>query len=563
MADVSATTSTTATAATNSASYTYSSSSSDIDWTALVDSMVLAKELPADTIDVKITENETKIAAYQEMQSLLQAVADAADTIRGTDNSLTANDDAFSTREAYLTAQGDVDAASAVVITVANDADIATYDLQIIQIATVQKVSSAAYEESAAELALEGTFTLALEGMESVDITVTADMSLREIAERINDSTDTTGVQASVIKVSESDYQLILSGTDTGRAISITAASGTDVATALGITTSDGAFANELQASQDAIIRLDGVEITRDSNDIDDVIDGVTFNLYQPTGEDASITIEVSPDLNTIKTSITTLVDAYNAYREWAITQQATASGGGASDDAALFANGTLRMANSAIADALSTIIDSESMALLGLTYDNNNMLELDDSTLNTALLNDLDQVENLLNFQMTSSSSDVALLSRSDSMPSELTLDIEVDETGAVTSVSVDGDASLFTINDARIIGAAGSAYEGITFVFTGDTSQSATLAFTAGIVERLFNAADGYANADDSILTSVITDLSETNEDLDERASDIRSRAEDYRDTLTTRYAAYQAAIEEAQSTLDYLEAYLNLGD
>lgn len=555
-------TSSTTTSSTSS-TYTYSSSSSDVDWDALVELAVSAKTQKADSIDVKIEDNELKIAAYQEMQSLLQDLVSVAEDIRGTANSLTANDDIFSLRDAYLTGTGGVDAESAVVVTAENGTETGTYDLQILQLATTQKVAGSAYADSTSELGLSGTFSLGLNDMEIVEFEVTADMTLDEVAELINKDNDTTGVSATVLQVSEGNHRLVLSGTQTGQEITMTSVSGDDIGNALGLTETDGSFTDELQAAQDAIITLDGIEITRSTNSIDDVIDGVSFSLYQETGSDASISVEIASDLTSIKDSITNLVDAYNAYREWAITQQEIASGGGAADGAILFGDSTLRNANSDLSDALSTIIDNDSMALLGLSYDNSNYLELDEDTLNDALLNDLDAVENLLAFQMDSSSTNIALLSRNGSMPESLTLDIQVDSDGKVLSASVDGDDSLFTISGSRIKGAEGSIYEGVTFVFTGNSSETVDLSFSTGLVETLFNETDAYSNSDDGVLTDLITSITETNDDLQEEADDIRSRAEVYQDNLTARYSEYQAAIEEAQSMLDYLDAISNSGD
>lgn len=555
------TTSTTSTT-TTSTSYSYSTSSSETDWDALIEVAVAAKEVRADTIDLKIEDNDATIAAYEEMQSLLQDIVSAAEAIRGTADSLTANDDIFSTRAAYLTAVGDVDAENAVVVTAEADATIATYDLQILQLASAQKIAGTAVEDKTAELGLSGTFSLQLENTEAVEIEVSEDITLMEIAEAINAKSNASGVSATVLEVSEGSYRLILSAGETGQQIVLSDVSGDDVTTSLGLTDGDGSFTSELQEAQSAIVVLDGIEITRTTNTIDDLIDGVTFNLYQETGEDNSISVDISNDLTSIKSSITALVDAYNAYREWAVTQQATSSAGGASDDAVLFGDGTLRTVNTAIADAFSTVIDTDSMALLGLTYDESNYLVLDETTLNEALLADVDAIENLLSFQMTSSSTDIALLNRSSSMPASLSLDIEVDSDGTITSVAVDGDSSLFTISGTRIKGAEGSIYEGITFVFTGDESQAIDLTFSSGIVEKLYSAIESYSNSDDGILEEMMTRLTETNEDLQEDADEIRSRAEAYRDTLAARYAAYQVAIEEAQSTLDYLEALLNSG-
>lgn len=559
MATVSSTTSTTTTAS----SYTYSSST-DIDWSALVEVAVAAKTAPADAIDVKIAANEVKIAAYEEMQSLLQAITSAADAMRGTTNSIVTKDDVFSLREAYLTSSSSsVTASSAVVVTAENGAQTGTYDLQILQLATTQKVASSDFSSRSSDLELSGTFSIGLEGMESVEITVTEDMSLSEIASAINAESATTGVQASVVKVTESTYRLVLSGTETGKEISLESISGDDIGQALGLTDSDGAFASEIQAAKQAIISLDGIEITRSTNTIDDVLDGISFTIYQTTGSDATISVEIANDLTSIKDAIVALVDAYNAYREWALTQQAVSSSGGASADATLFGDSTLRSANNAVASALSTMIDSSSMALLGLSYDTSNYLVLNETTLNSVLLNDLEALENILMFQFESSSEDLVLLSRNSSMPSELTLDIQVDSDGNLTGVSVNGDTSLFTVSDTRIKGAEGTIYEGMTLVFTGSTSQTVTIQTSSGIVEKLYNSVDLYSNSSSGLVSGLIDNLTEKNEDYSTRAADIRSRAETYRTNLTNRYASYQAAIEAANSTLLYLEALLNSGD
>ncbi|WP_319530769.1 flagellar filament capping protein FliD [uncultured Cohaesibacter sp.] len=557
-------TSTTTTTSSTSSSTSTSSSSSDIDWDALIESAVLTKQLTADRIESKITETETEIEAYSEMQTLLQAMQDSLEDLCGSVSSLTTQDDIFSAREAYLTGSGDVEASDALVVTADAGVDIQTYELNILQLAKSHKVASESQTTSSDPLELTGTFSLKLsDADEAVEIEIDEDMSLAEIAEAINNANEDTGITATVVQVSDDEYTLVLTADDTGKDIVYETVSGTDIGQSLGLTDEDGAFANELQESQLAIIELDGIEITRSSNTIDDVIDGVTFSLYQVTGEDSSISVEISQSLSDIKTAISNLVETYNAYREWAITQQEVSSDGGASEDATLFGDSVLRSVNSSIADALSTMIDSESMALLGLSYDENNYLELDEDELNDALLNDLDQIEDLLNFQYSIDNSDLALLYRNENMPSEMTIDIEVDEDGEVTNVLVNGQSGLFEVSGTRIVGVEGTDYEGITFVYTG--TENATIEFTssAGIAEKLYQSISSYADEDDSILTDLIASLEEKVETYEEEYDEEMELVEAYRDRLTELYASYQEQISEAESTLSYLEALLDSGD
>ncbi|MCV0424219.1 MAG: flagellar filament capping protein FliD [Roseibium sp.] len=543
---------------------------SDIDWDALIEAAVLEKQIPADTIEIKMLENEAEIAAYEEMQSLLQSMEDALDVIRGTDNTLTESDDVFSLRDAYLTGYGDVSAESAVVVTADDGIDVATYELKILQLATSQKAAGSVYEDSSAELGLSGTFTLSLDGTEldgdtssPYEISITEDMSLDEIAEEINTNSETSGVSAAVIQISDTEFRLVLSATETGQDIVMSTVSGDNIGQSLGLLNADGSYASELQASQDAIISVDGVEVTRDSNVIDDVVEGLTFSIYQETVDDDYISVEVSQSLTSIQDAIYSLVDSYNAYREWALTQQEVSSSGGAADDAVLFGDSILRGVNSDIAEGLSTIIDDESMALIGLSYDSSNYLEVDDEVLADALLTDSDAIESLLLFDMETSSSDLALLARTDTMPDELSLDIAVDEDGSVSGVSVDGEEGLFEVDGSRIVGVEGTAYEGISFVFTGSESQTVDMTFNPGLAENLYYAVNNYSDASDGLLTEIVTELSEQNTDYQEEYDSIISDADDYRDYLTELYASYQAEIDQAESDLEYLEALLNSGD
>lgn len=546
--------------ASNSSGTNSTSSSSDIDWNALIETAVQAKLARADTIDLKINSNQSKVAAYQNLQSLLTGITTAAQSLRAPSGVLASADDTFLNRAAYLTANGSVDASSSVSVSVKSGTDVGSYDLQVLQLAKAHKFSSAAVGSSTEDLGHDGVIALGVEGGDQVEIAISADMTLVEIAEAINNTTRTSGVQATVLKVSGSAYQLILTSAETGKTISASAVSGDDVLGGLGVLDDDGAPAHVLQEPQDAIIKLDGITITRDSNDIADLIEGMTFRLYQTTPADTSITVEVGADVSEVKSAVQALVDAYNAFREFAVSQQTLTSSGTASPDSVLFGDGTLRSATLAIYDALNRKIDEDAMALLGLTFDKNNYLVLDETALDDVLLSDLDAVQSFLSFQMESSSSDLMLLSRGTSTPSAFSLDVTTDASGALTSVSVNGDPSLFTVNGTRIIGSAGTIYEGYTLVYVGKSSGSIDVSFSTGIAELLYQTTHAVANNSTGTLQTLIDNLESTSDSLQTKSDSIRTSAETYRTNLTRRYAQYQAAIAAAESTQDYLTALLD---
>lgn len=560
MSTVSSTTSLISSSVSSSSTTSSSStsSSSDIDWSALITLAVNAKLAKADSVDLKITGNEAKIAAYQEMQTLLSAVTTAAQSLRAASGSSLASTNVFRNRAAYLTATGSVDAASSLAVTVTSGAAIGTHDITIEQLAKAHKVAGTGMTSKTADLDIDGVITVGT-GENLAAVTITADMSLAEIAEAINGVSSTSGVQASVLAVSSTEYRLVLTATTTGTEMSVAASYGDDVLATLGITDDSGAFANVLQAAQQAIFTVDGITLTRSVNDVSDVLDGVTLHLYQITPTDTSIAVEVDTDLSAVKAAIVALVDAYNAYRDFAYAQQQIPSSSN-SETTTLFGDGSLRNINAALSDAIATQIGSAGMALLGLSFDSSNKLVLDETTLDSALLSDLSAIESLLTFQMTSSSTSLMLLARGTQSVGDFTLDIETDSSGALVSASIDGDSSLFTISGTRIIGKTGTKFEGYTFVYAGSTSQSVAVSTQTGIAELLYNAANGAANSSTGTLAKLISNLTDYNTSLQAKSDDIRSRADTYQTNLTNRYAQYQAAIEAAESSLDYLTTLID---
>lgn len=554
-------TSASTTAVSSSSSTSSSSSSTDtssIDWDGLVEEAVNAKLSKADSIDLKITKNEAKSAAYESLQSLLSSLETAANALRAPSGSTAASTDAFKARTAYLTANGDVDASSSVSATIDAGSQIGSYSLTISQLAVSHKVASATQTSQTDELGYTGVMSVGTDGGTSADITISSDMSLAEIAEAINGQSSTTGVQASVLKVSSSSYELVLSGTSTGTTIAASTVSGDDVLGSLGVTSSDGSFADVLQEAKNAVFSIDGVEITRSTNDVDDVLDGVSLHLYQTTPDDTSITLEVGTDLSSVKTAVSNLVDAYNAYRDFAYEQQQIPSDSN-SDTTVLFGDGTLRNIGSDISSALNSTVNSRALSLLGLSFDQNNKLVLDEDTLDNALLSNLTDIQSLLSFQMTSSSSNLMLLSRGSEVPSAFTLDVTTDSSGNLTSASINGDSSMFSVSGTRIIGKTGTKYEGYTFVYTGG-SGSVDLSFSTGIAELLYNISDTASNTTDGTLQTLMDQITDTDNTLQDKSDDIRSDAATYKTNLTNRYAQYQAAIDKADSLRSYLEQLIN---
>ncbi len=555
---VAATTATTASTRTS-----YSQNRNEFDTDALVEAAVAARLARADSLETKVSANETTIAAYQEMQGLLLTMQESLQALRSDPSSSGRSDDVFRNRTGYLSSSTSTDPGSVMDVTVADGTALGAHEIEVVRIAKAERLGGGTVSSRTGDLGWAGTFTLGttLSGSSSsANVTVTADMSLDDIVDAINAETAATGVEASVIQVSGSGYMIVLTGSQTAATIELAAGSGDDVLLNLGLTDAGGAKVTPLQQAQTAQLVVDGVTVERDGNDIDDVLDGISFSLYKADPGNV-MTLEIDHSLSDIKEQVQALVESYNAFRDFVLANQATNSDGSASDDAVLFGDSILRTVTTALQTALSSSVDGEGLSVAGLSFDAQNRLELDEDALDDALLGDIDSIRGLFSYSMTSSSGSLTLLRHGDGPASaDFTLDITVDGSGAVTGAAVDGDTSLFTVEGSRIVGAAGTAYEGLVFVYTGTASKSVDVTLAQGIADSMWQAVEAAADEYDGQLTEAISSLEDANTDLESRIDTIEANAETYRSHLLDKYARIEAKLAEAQAVLDLLEALNN---
>jgi len=555
----SATSGTSNTTSSNLAATSSSSSSTGIDWNALINAGVNAKLAQATSISTTITANQAKISAYQALQTNLKTLASGLTSLSSSIiNSLATN--AFATRAATISSIGNVNASAALSMSIKNGAATGDHTLQIGRLATAQKVIGASQSSQTTALGYSGTFSIGLSGGSKSDVTITSTMTLQDVADAINAQSSTSNVGASIVQVSSGSYQLVLTGTNDAADISYTSASGDDILNKLGVTDSSGAFSNVLQAAQSAQFTLDGISMTRNSNDITDVLDGVTFDLLQATPSGTSIKVSIGPDTSQISSALQTFVTNYNAYRDAVIAQQATNSNGTASSSAVLFGDGTMRDITNRLEAALTSTVGGLTMSALGLSFNEKNELVLNSGTLSSILTSNLSGVTKLLSAQTATSSSQLTVVNTG-AAPQSFNLDLTVDSSGKLTGASVGGDSSLFTVNGTSIIGNPGTIYAGMAFSYSGSTSQSIAVTSTMGIAAQINQIASTYSKSTGT-LQILITGLQSRDDTLQQKVNDINSAAAAFKTQLQSQYAKYQAAIQSANNLLNYLTALLNAG-
>jgi flagellar hook-associated protein 2 len=506
----------------------------------------------ADTIDTQITANQAKLQAYQNMQSLLQSLESSLGAL----DDGTASDDAFAARTAQLGSSSSTSADSYMSATIASGTATGTHQIEIDQVASAERIAGTTASSRTTALGLSGTLTLGT-GSGTADIAITSGMALDDVVDAVNAQSTTTGVAASVIAVTSSQYMLVLTAQNTNQPITLSG----DAAQSLGLADASGAVVDQLQAAQPAKLTVDGVSgIERDSNDISDILDGVTLHLNKAE-VGTTLTLAVANDTSSVATAVNNFVDAYNSWRDFVIQNQATNSDGTADSNATLFGDATLRQVASQISTSLTQQVDGSSLGAVGIAFDSNNKLTIDSTALDNALASNFGAVQSLFEHQTTTSSSALTLSDHTGSSYSgSFTLDVATDANGNLTGASVGGDSSLFTVSGSTITGAAGSAYAGLTFHYSGTTSQSVQVTVSQGVADQVYQTCKSVADATTGSLSDIISNLESTDTTLQSQSDQIKSDADSYRNYLLDRYGTLEAQISSANQTATLLQTLMS---
>ena len=277
---------------------------SGLNITQIVDSLVEAEQAPQeDQIQNKINVKNTAISAIGEVKSSLSVLSSSLTNLVGkTSLSVSSNSTAISAT-----------------ITDPSKAKTLNSSVTISALATGQTLAFSGYSSTtdivgAGSLVLErgdwssGSF-VANFSTASKSLTVDSTDTLASLRDKIN-ALD-YGVTANIIGTGDDTFTLVLKSNEgKENALRITA---TENPSGSGLSSIDNSTTNSSKqkiAGVDASIIVDGMTLTRSSNEITDLFDGYTVNLISTTSTTANITSSV--DTATATTNLQTLVTSIN-----------------------------------------------------------------------------------------------------------------------------------------------------------------------------------------------------------------------------------------------------------
>ena len=273
---------------------------SGLDIAGIVQSLVSAEGQPVETrIAQQEARAQAKLSAFGSLKSALSDFRDKLDTMRTLDTFLSRR--ASSGNEDYFT------------VSAGTNALPATYDLEVVQLAQAQKLTSGAFVDADSVVGT-GTLTVAV-GSQSMDLEIDAtNNTLAGVRDAINSATDNPGISATIVNADSGSY-LIVTGEATGAAnsITITQTGGDGGLSALEYDPGNGLTSmTESIAAQDALIRIDGLDVMSESNTFTGAVQGVTINILEASGGTTD-TLLVENDDQAAKDLVSDFVESYNA----------------------------------------------------------------------------------------------------------------------------------------------------------------------------------------------------------------------------------------------------------
>ena len=157
--------------------------------------------------------------------------------------------------------------------------------------------------------------------------------------------------------------------------------------------------ANSLQSAQDSIINFEGLNITRGSNNINDVIDGATINLVGTTS--SSVRLNITNDKSTLKTNLQAMVDTYNGLNNLLNTAASTTSeedlGGALADDTSMVRFLKDQVRTSIFAESSTKSGNINAMRDLGISVNKTGTMTFTAATYDAAVLASYDDIVTML----------------------------------------------------------------------------------------------------------------------------------------------------------------------
>lgn len=273
---------------------------SGIDVRSLAQSLVDAEKVPKqERIEAKIAKSEAKITGYGAVKFALSELKNAFGRLNDASD--------FSSIRPANTQP------SAFGVTASTTAEAGSFSIEVLQTALAQRTASSSFADRATPLNGGAAFKLHLSvggtNQGAIDVTTATPAGM---VSAINGAK--LGVTAQLINTGNGFNVVVTGETGATQNFSLSSDDGTATDPDPIVPVPGVSFDNHLQSATDASFKVNGLTVTRSSNTVSDVIDGVTLDLFTTTTGAARL--DLNRDTAGIKDNIQGLVTAYNDFEE-------------------------------------------------------------------------------------------------------------------------------------------------------------------------------------------------------------------------------------------------------
>lgn len=285
---------------------------SGLNWREMIDAIIAVDHRRVDLFQNQRDKFDSQLSEWKNIQSKLLSLKGIAENLK--------KESTYNIYKASLTSSSSTSPDDILTATTTSSASPGTYSIRVLQKAQSLKLGSAVFSTQDTALSLSGEIIVNGQGV-SIETTDTLE-DIREKINNLNNGTNATGVTATILSSSDTEYQLVLTADDTGSdGFSLLDASSGDVLQSLGFAsstvsiknrTSDGAKSDAFTSSATAVASLRGlssapgattVTIAGQNVSIDltsESITDIATNIDALTGVSAQVVSETDDDGNTV-----------------------------------------------------------------------------------------------------------------------------------------------------------------------------------------------------------------------------------------------------------------------
>ena len=467
------------------------------------------------TIDSMIQAESGKVVQYTNKQTSITAEKNAWKDINTRLDSLftklgTLGED--KTFQSKLVTSSD---ATKVAITAGTDSIASNYSIEVNRLATSTQVTSG--EISLADgktikesLGLTGKFTVTSQAISGTpeeketpagkfEIDITAKDSLKDIVGKINEKSKESGIQAKIV-----DNRIIMTDSNMGERNMSFNGTGTLVKD-LGF---EAIPEQNYKVGQSAELTVDGITITRNTNNVTDAVEGLTIELKGVTEASKPVIIEIKEDTDTSVKAFESFVEQYNSTLTFISDQldvgnpsaENNKTGALAGDSSLIRLQSSLRSLMTQSANTGNTSYNN--LESIGISVDRYGKATLDKEKLKVGIADDPTAVKKIL-FQTTSTET---------------------------TGVGENGESTT-VITEKKI-----------------------------GLAQKIQELVNTYISDKTGIIKTKSATYDKLSEDLTKSITKFNERLEKKRANYVTMFSRLDTAMMQAESQMAYLQSQLN---